>query len=142
MIDYQYLAGGLTHEPEVRFTPNGNALTTLNLAQSDSKKTESGEWETTRNRYIRATIWDTDRTKWSDLLAGLSKGDRLVLLGKLVTNTWEKDGEKRSQLEFQAQHAYTDPTNTTQQSSGQTGWQAQDNKGGFGQNTNDEQPPF
>lgn len=142
MIDYQYLAGGLTHEPEVRFAANGNAVTTLNLAQSDSKKTETGEWETTRNRYIRATIWDTDRTKWSDLLAGLTKGDRVVLLGKLVTNTWEKDGEKRSTLEFQAQHAYTDPTNTTGQqgSSGNTGWQVQDNRGGFG--NNNQQPPW
>lgn len=146
MIDYQYLAGGLTQEPEIRFAPSGVGVVSLNLAQSDSKKTESGEWETTNNRYVPVTIWDTDRIKWTDILAGLEKGTKLVVQGKLVTRSWEaKDGTNRSRLEFQARHAYIDGAAGAQrppqqqQPAQQSGWIAQDTRGGFG---NNENPPF
>lgn len=140
MIDYQYLAGGLTRTPEVRFTPNGAAVTTLTLAQSDSRKNDAGDWETITNRYVRVTIWDTDRTEWSKALADLDPGTKLVVRGKLITNQWEKDGQKHSQLEFQARDAYLDlanntaPGNTQQQDP----WNQQP-QGGF---ANTEDAPF
>lgn len=151
MIDYQYFEGGLTGEPEVRFTPNGNAVTTFTLAQSDSKKNDTGEWETTQNRYLRVNIWDNDRHTWSQALAGLDKGTKLVVRGKLVTRQWQdKDGNNRNQLEVQAVHAYVDPTAGTTNGNTQTNY----NIGGNSINTqgnnnvwpttdnNDEQPPF
>lgn len=149
MIDYQYLEGGLARETETRFTPNGRAVTTLTLAQSDSRKNYQDEWETTQNRYVRVSIWDTDRTEWSKLLADLTPGTKLVVRGKLVTNQWEKDGQKHSQLEFQGFHAYLDlATNTTSQGSGNAttntnqhpgDWiAANSTRGGFSQN--DEAP--
>lgn len=145
MIDYQYLEGGLTREPETRFNPNGRAVTTLTLAQSDSRKNDQDEWETTQNRYVRVSIWDTDRTEWSKLLADLTPGTKLVVRGKLVTNQWEKDGQKHSQLEFRARDAYLDlATNNTSQGSSNAAtntnqhpgdWiAANSSRGGFGQN--------
>lgn len=144
MIDYQYFEGGLTDTPEVRYTPNGKAVTTFTLAQSDSKKNESGDWETTTQRYLRVNMWDTDRHTWSTALTGINKGTKLVVRGKLVTRQWEdKDGNQRSQLEVQAVHAYIDATADTNTSTQQqpSGWQVQDQRGGFG-NNNDEEPPF
>lgn len=142
MIDYQYFEGGLVGDPEVRFTPNGAAVTTFTLAQSDSKKNEAGEWETTQNRYLRVSLWDSERHTWSDALSGLAKGTKLVVRGKLVTRQWQdKEGNNRSQLEVQAVHAYVDAgTGNSNTAPQQTGWTVQDNRGGFG-NT-DEQPPF
>lgn len=148
MIDYQYLEGGLTREPEVRFTPNGRAVTTLTLAQSDSRKNDQDEWETTQNRYVRVSLWDTDRTEWSKLLADLTLGTKLVVRGKLVTNQWEKDGQKHSQLEFQGFHAYLDladnttaPGNTSTTTNQHPGdWiAANSTRGGF---SNSDDTPF
>lgn len=147
MIDYQYLSGGLTDTPEVRFTPSGRGLVNFTLAQSDSRKNDADEWETTANRYVPVTMWDTDRIKWTDALAGLEKGTKLVVQGKLITRTWEaKDGTNRSRLEFQAFHAYTDAATKAgaqapQQGQG-NGWIAQDARGGFGTQKVDENPPF
>ena len=151
MIDYQYIAGGLTKTPELRFTPNGSAVTNFTLAQSDSRKNEAGEWENTNHRYIPVHIWDSDRTAWSDLLVTLTPGTKLVALGKLVTRDWETEqGEKRSITEFQARHIYVDlaaggaaapqTTNTNQQPQNNSATAANDwivnnsTRGGFGQN--------
>lgn len=139
MIDYQYFEGGLTDTPEIRYTPNGRGVATFTLAQSDSRKNDQDEWETTANRYLRVSIWDNQRVTWTDVLAGLDKGTKMVVRGKLVTNKWQdKDGNNRSQLEVQAFHAYIDAAAGAQapqqQGSGEpTGWQVKDNRGGFGQ---------
>ena len=143
MIDYQYFEGGIVGDPETRYTPNGSAVTTFTLAQSDSKKNDAGDWETTQQRYLRVNMWDNDRHTWSTALTGISKGTKLVVRGKLVTNKWQdKDGNNRSQLEIQAVHAYIDATADTNTGAQQqpSGWQVQDNKGGFG--NNNEEPPF
>lgn len=144
MIDYQYFEGGLVGDPEVRFTPNGKAVTNFTLAQSDSKKNDAGDWETTTQRYLRVNIWDTDRHTWSDALTGISKGTKLVVRGKLATEKWQdKEGNNRSQLGVQAVYVYIDATADTNTSTQQqpSGWQVQDQRGGFGQNNNEE-PPF
>lgn len=138
MIDFQYFEGGLTDTPEVRYTPSGKGVVTFTLAQSDSRKNDADEWETTANRYLRVSIWDNQRVTWTDALAGLDKGTKLVVRGKLVTNKWQdKEGNNRSQLEVQAFHAYVDAATGTpapQQGSGEpTGWQVKDSRGGFGQ---------
>ena len=139
MIDYQYFEGGLTDTPEIRYTPNGKGVATFTLAQSDSRKNDADEWETTASRYLRVSIWDNQRVTWTDALAGLDKGTKLVVRGKLVTNKWQdKEGNNRSQLEVQAFHAYIDAATgaqAPQQQGGQqpSGWQVQDSRGGFGQ---------
>lgn len=111
MIDYQYFAGGLTDTPQIRYTPNGAAVTTFTLAQSDNKKNDAGEWETTNNLYLRVSVWDNDRHTYSDTLAALNKGDKLVVHGKLITHKWQdKEGNTRSQIEMQARDVYTHAT--------------------------------
>lgn len=148
MIDYQYLAGGIVRT-EQRYTPQGAAVTTFTLAQNDSRKTDTGEWEDTRKRYIDCTIWNDQRdngTPWADLAADLQPGDKVVVHGKLVTETWQtKDGDNRSKLAFQARELYTQPTRQPTQKQA-TGWAVQDSRGGFsGANTGtagEDKPPF
>lgn len=135
MIEQHYFEGGLTDTPEIRFTKDGRGVATFTLAQSDSRKTDAGEWETTANLYLRVSLWDTDRVQWTDVLAGLGKGTKLVVRGKLVTSKWQdKEGNTRSQLEVQAFHAYIDAAAGTPkppQQSQPSGWQVQDSRGGF-----------
>lgn len=143
MIDYGYYEGGLTDTPEIRFTKDGRGVTTFTLAQSDSRKNDAGEWENTANLYLRVSLWDTDRHTWTDALADLSKGTKLVVRGKLVTNKWQdKEGNTRSQNEVQAFHAYIDAAAGApkpQQQSQPSGWQVQDSRGGFGQQEQGQQ---
>lgn len=136
MIDFHYFAGGLTDEPKTGKANSGRPFVTFTLAQSDNKQTGSGEWETTANAYLRVTMWDTDHIKWTDALAGLAKGTKLVVLGKLITNRWQdKDGNNRSQLECRGLHAYQTLAQYEPQggqSPQPTGWTAQDKNAGFG----------
>lgn len=143
MIEQHYFEGGLTDTPEIRFTKDGRGVTTFTLAQSDNRKTDAGEWETTANLYLRVSLWDTDRHTWTDALTGLDKGTKLVVRGKLVTNKWQdKEGNTRSQNEVQAFHAYIDAAGTQapQQQPQPSGWQVQDSRGGFA--SQDAEPPF
>lgn len=158
MIEQHYFEGGLTDTPEIRFTKDGRGVTTFTLAQSDSRKNDAGEWENTANLYLRVSLWDTDRHTWTDALADLDKGTKLVVRGKLVTNKWQdKEGNTRSQNEVQAFHAYIDAAAGApkpQQQSQPSGWQVQDSRGGFGQQeqqgtwgepakpANNDTPPF
>ena len=162
MIDYGYFEGGLTDTPEIRFTKDGRGVTTFTLAQSDSRKNDAGEWENTANLYLRVSLWDTDRHTWTDALADLSKGTKLVVRGKLVTNKWQdKEGNTRSQNEVQAFHAYIDAaagapaagnTQTNFNMGRSVNIQGNNNTGGFGQGqqgwgepakpANNDTPPF
>lgn len=113
MIDQIYLAGGLVRDPELRFTPNGNAVAQFSLAQSDYIKNDQGEWEQVAGRYVECSIWDDTRgqhpKQWAHAISELGKGTRIVVHGKLKTRSWEtKEGEKRSRLEFAADSFYID----------------------------------
>lgn len=154
MIDYMYIAGGLTRDPEVRHTADGLAVTNFTLAQSDSRKDENGDWETTKNRYLPVSIWDTDKVKWTKILPALDKGTRLVAHGKLVTHQWEHEGEKYSRLVFAARDIYIHAsaragrtTNTSGNSTAAAAWNEAEKQGrtamtgGFG-NQDDDNPPF
>ena len=57
MIPYQHFPGRLVSDPELRFTSNGKPCSTFRLACSDSRKTPTGEWETTNQLFIQVTLW-------------------------------------------------------------------------------------
>lgn len=162
MIDFLTIAGGLVRDAELRYTPNGAAVTGFTIAQSDSRKNEQGEWENTRNLYLDVTIWDENSqykqnpVPWAQIAGRLQKGDKVAVRGKLHTRQWEKDGQKRSKVEFAATELYVTP-NAPQQSAQQQGgfnqpaqqqqrnddpWNStpQGTQQGFG--AGDEQPPW
>lgn len=115
MIDFLTIAGGLVRDAELRYTPNGAAVAGFTIAQSDSRKNDQGEWETTRNLYLDVTIWDENSQykqnpiPWAQIAGRLTKGDKVAVRGKLHTRQWEKDGQKRSKVEFAAQELYLIP---------------------------------
>ena len=147
MIDYAYFEGGLTDTPEVRYSKDGRGVVNFTLAQSDSRKLDNDNWETTAKRYLRVNLWDTDPHKWTDYLANLDKGTKLVVRGKLVTNKWQdKEGNQRSQLEVQAFHAYIDAAAGAgapqSESPAQSAW-GNTGQSGFSNTTPaDDNPPF
>lgn len=115
MIDFITITGGLVRDAEVRYTPQGSAVASFTLAQSDSRKNEQGQWETTRTLYLDVTMWDENSQykanpiPWATIAGELTKGTKVAVKGKLVTRQWEKDGQKRSKVELQATELYTHP---------------------------------
>lgn len=111
-IDIITITGGLPRDAELRFTPQGNAVTNFTVAQSDRKYNEqSQQWEDVRNLYLDVTIWNDSRQNnpipWAELAATLSKGDKVAVTGKLHTRKWQdKQGNNRSQIEFLANAFY------------------------------------
>jgi single-strand DNA-binding protein len=90
------LAGNLTRDPELRYTPKGTAIARLGLAVSRRWRTETGELKD------ETTFVDVDAFgKAAETIAQyLKKGRSVLIEGRLRYDTWEdkQTGQKRSKL--------------------------------------------
>lgn len=87
------LAGHLTRDVELRYTPNGHAVCDIGLAVNNphSKKEEVS--------YFDCTAW---RKSAETLAEYLSKGDPVLIEGRLKQGRWTtNDGQKRSKVKVQ-----------------------------------------
>ena len=85
---------GVIAEPELRFTPQGKAVLSIRLAFNDSRyNEETRQWENTKTFYVDATAWEQTAERLADQIR---KGDQVYVSGRLETQSWEKDGEKKS----------------------------------------------
>lgn len=160
MIDVITLTGGLPRDAELRFTPQGAAVTNFTLANSDKRfDQEQNQWVKTRSMYLDVTIWNEagnkqNPTPWAEMAADLKKGDQVAVTGKLITRSWEtREGEKRSNVEFNVYRYYTLPAapqhqpNQAQQQWDNAAQQGQTAASGAwsqppAQAGQDQQPPF
>lgn len=91
------IIGNVGTDPEMRFTPNGNPVTSFRLATSRVYTTPEGERR-------QETEWFTV-VSWNRLAENcnqfLTKGQRAYVEGRLHTRSWEgQDGQKRSRIEI------------------------------------------
>ncbi|MFL6144908.1 MAG: single-stranded DNA-binding protein [Labedaea sp.] len=92
------LAGTLTADPELRFTPNGIAVSNFTVATNDRRfDKDTNTWKDGSATFLRCTIW---RQPAEHVGESLSKGTRVLLTGTLRQREWETDtGEKRYAFE-------------------------------------------
>ncbi len=93
------IIGNVGTDPEMRFTPNGNPVTTFRIATSRVFTNAEGERK-------QETEWFTVVT-WNKLAEScnqfLTKGRRAYVEGRLRTRAWEgQDGQRRSRVEIVA----------------------------------------
>jgi single-strand DNA-binding protein len=83
------LIGNLTKDPELRYTPNGVAVTTFTLAINRPRTNQAGEREAD---FINVVAWQ----KLADLCATyLRKGRQAAVEGRLQTRSYDnKEGRK------------------------------------------------
>jgi single-strand DNA-binding protein len=94
------IVGNLTRDPELRYTPNGAALVKFGVAVSRRAPDESGQWRDVETSFFDVTAW---RQLAENVAESLTQGTRVVVVGRLRTNTWETpEGEKRSKIEIEA----------------------------------------
>lgn len=90
------LAGNLTRDPELRYTPKGTALAKIGLAINRTWKTETGE--------TREEVTFVDVDAWgrqAEVVAQYFKKGRPILIeGRLRLDQWDdkQTGQKRSKL--------------------------------------------
>ncbi len=90
------LIGNLTRDPEVRFTPKGNAVCDMALAVNRRYVSDTGE-RVEEVTYLDIVLWNKQAE-----LAGqyLAKGRSVFIEGRLQMDTWEDKatGQKRSKI--------------------------------------------
>ncbi len=94
-----FLMGNLTRDPELRYTPNGTAVTKLGIAVNRRYKTQTGEVKE-ETAFITVVVWGKQAETCSQFL---SKGRPVFVEGRLQSRSWEtQDGQKRNVLEVNA----------------------------------------
>jgi single-strand DNA-binding protein len=90
------LAGNLTRDPELRYTPKGTAVAKIGLAINRKWRSETGEMKE------ETTFVDVDCFgKTAETVSQyLKKGRPILIEGRLRYETWEdkQSGQKRSKL--------------------------------------------
>lgn len=91
------LVGTCGQDPEVRYMPNGNAVTTLSLATSEQWTDKQSGQKVERTEWHRVSLFG----KVAEIAGEyLRKGSQVYIEGKLQTREWEKDGIKRYTTEI------------------------------------------
>jgi single-strand DNA-binding protein len=87
MVNKFILQGRLTAAPEIKQTQSGVACANFTVAWSEKYK------ETETKCFQRCRAW---RGTAEFLGKYFTKGQELIVVGKMNTETWEKDGQKNS----------------------------------------------
>jgi single-strand DNA-binding protein len=90
--------GNLTRDPELRSTTGGQQVASFAVATNRTWNTPSGERQEAVE-YHEIVAWG----KLGELAAQyLAKGRKVLIVGRLQTQSWEKDGVKRQRTEIVA----------------------------------------
>tara|TARA_R110002153_G_scaffold37547_1_gene110034 strand:- start:3791 stop:4261 length:471 start_codon:yes stop_codon:yes gene_type:complete len=89
-INKAIIIGTLGQDPEVKYTPNGKAVSTISVATNESWKDQHGQQQE-KTEWHRLVLWDKTAE-----LAGqyLKKGSQCYFEGKIATRKWQnKEGQ-------------------------------------------------
>jgi len=93
------LVGNLGRDAELRYTPGGAAVATLNMATTEIWNDKAGQRQE-KTEWHRVVLWG----KTAESLAEyLTKGKQIYVEGRLQTRQWDdKDGNKRYTTEIRS----------------------------------------
>ncbi len=91
------IVGNVTREPELRFTPTGQANTRFGVAVNRRWQDRGGEWQE-QVSFFDVVVW---REMAENVSQSLQKGSRVIVTGRLEQRSYEtQDGQKRSVVEI------------------------------------------
>ncbi|NMX77761.1 single-stranded DNA-binding protein [Pseudomonas sp. WS 5532] len=91
------LVGTCGQDPDVRYLPNGTAVTNLSLATSEQWTDKQTGQKVEKTEWHRVSMFG----KVAEIAGEyLRKGSQVYIEGKLQTREWEKDGVKRYTTEI------------------------------------------
>ena len=98
-VNLAIIMGNLTRDPELRYTPNGQSVTSFGVATNRSWKDANGD-KKDEVEFHEVVAWGKQAELCSQYL---TKGGGVHILGRLQTRSWEgPDGAKRQKTEIVA----------------------------------------
>ena len=124
------LVGNLVDDPELRFTPSGQAVAKFRIASTPRyMDRQTNEWKDGESLFLSCNVW---RQAAENVAESLQRGMRVIVQGRLRQRSYEtREGEKRTVYEVEVDEVgpslrnATAKVNKTQRSGGGGG-------GGFG----------
>ncbi|MCA1592872.1 MAG: single-stranded DNA-binding protein [Acidobacteria bacterium] len=93
------IVGNLGRDPELRYTPQGTAVSTFTMATNERRKDKSGE-QIDITTWFRVNVWGRQAETVSKYL---TKGRSVYVEGRLHVEEWtDKEGKPRHTLEVNA----------------------------------------
>jgi len=94
------IAGNLVDDPELRFTPAGQAVARFRVASTPRfKDNTTGEWKDGDSLFLTCNVW---RQAAENTAESLARGMRVIVSGRLRQRSYEtKEGEKRTVYEVE-----------------------------------------
>jgi single-strand DNA-binding protein len=100
------ITGNLAADPEMRYTQQGKAVTSVTVMTSRRTK-EGDQWVDVDTTPWKVTAWERLAENVAETL---HKGDPVVVVGTAAENSWEKDGQTYRRIEVTAKHLALDLT--------------------------------
>jgi len=98
-INKVILIGNLGKDPEIRYTPSGDAIANLTLATSESWKDKQSGEQKELTEWHRVSAFG----KLAQIMGEyLKKGSKVYIEGSLRTRSYDKDGQKHYSTEIRA----------------------------------------
>jgi single-strand DNA-binding protein len=100
------IVGNLGRDPEMRFTPQGQPVTSFSVA-SNRRYTSGGGEQASETTWFRVTFWGKQAENCNQYL---HKGSKVYIEGRLTPDkstggprVWEKEGKANSSFEVNGQ---------------------------------------
>ena len=91
------IIGNLGRDPEMRYTPSGQAVTQFSVATNRNFRDQQGEWQS-ETEWFRVVIWGDRGERAAEQLR---KGHKVYVEGRIQTRQWEdQSGNKRYTTEL------------------------------------------
>src|SRR5215468_12542188 len=89
------IVGNLVGDPELRYTPTGQAVATFRVASTPRFRDNStGEWKDGDSLFLSCNVW---RQAAENVAESLQRGMRVIVSGRLRQRNYEtQQGEKRT----------------------------------------------
>jgi single-strand DNA-binding protein len=93
------LVGNLGRDAELRYTPGGAAVATINMATTEVWNDKAGQRQE-KTEWHRVVLWGKSAESLTEYL---TKGKQIYVEGRLQTRQWDdKDGNKRYTTEIRS----------------------------------------
>ena len=98
------LIGRLTRDPELRYTPSGQPVTSFSIATNRYAPPTEGSDRREFTDYHNIVAWNLGKRNLAEIVAQYTrKGSLVYVEGRLQTRSWEgQDGQKRRTTEVVA----------------------------------------
>lgn len=94
-----FLKGKLVKDVTVKHGASGVAIANFTIATDESYKDKNGTWQK-ESEFHNCVAFG----KLAEKIESSQKGENLIVIGKIKTESWEKDGKKNYSTKIYADH--------------------------------------